>query len=63
MIGMRNTELNLLIEINKELKDPRLESMIQRWMAGREANRKYAREKVRKERLKDKTYARGRNVK
>ena len=61
MIGMRNEELELLIEINKELKDSRLEKMIQRWIDGREANRKYAREKVKEERKIDKNYARRKN--
>ena len=50
MIGMRNTELDLLIEINKELNDPRLEAMIKRWLEGREANRKYARKKMKEKR-------------
>lgn len=52
MMRVRNEDIELMQEINKKLKDPRIEAMISRWLKGRDANRKEAREGMRKRREK-----------
>ena len=59
MVSVRNKDIELLLEINEELNDPRLEELLDRWIKGRDENRKIVREIIAERRKIDKNYARG----
>ena len=59
MVSVRNKDIELLLEINKELNDPRLEELLNRWIKGRDENRKIVREIIAERRKIDKNYGRG----
>ncbi|MBO7734019.1 MAG: hypothetical protein J6S67_15760 [Methanobrevibacter sp.] len=58
MIPVKNEDIELMIEINRKLNDPRVSKMIERWMIGRDENRKKTREIIAKRRKENKNYAR-----
>lgn len=58
MVSVKNEEIELMIEVNKTLNDPRVSKMIERWITGRDENRKKTREIIAKRRKENKNYAR-----
>ena len=59
MVSVRNKDIELLLEINEELNDPRLKELLDRWIKGRDENRKIVREIIAERRKIDKNYGRG----
>lgn len=58
MVSVKNEEIELMIEVNKTLNDPRVSKMIDRWVTGRDENRKKTREIIAERRRENKNYAR-----